>query len=77
MDDDHQKSEPLISGELFEKVQIIMDGNVNPARPNVKILSDDNLLLRGFLICPECGHLITGNTSTGHHSKKYYYNRLK
>lgn len=64
--------EPLISEELFEKVQNIMDGNVNPARPNVKILSDDNLPLRGFLICPECGHLVTGSASTGH-SKKYYY----
>ena len=46
--------EPLISEELFEKVQCIMNGNVNSARPNVKILSDDNLPLRGFLVCPEC-----------------------
>jgi hypothetical protein len=42
-----------------------MNGNVNSARPNVKILSDDNLPLRGFLVCPECGHLITGSGSTG------------
>ena len=60
--------EPLISEELFEKVQNIMDGNA----PNVKVLSDDNLPLRRFLVCPECGHLITGSASTGH-SKKYYY----
>ena len=64
--------EPLISEELFEKVQNIMDGNVNLARPNVKVLSDDNLPLRGFLVCPECGNLIAGSASTGH-SKKYYY----
>ncbi|MDR4953653.1 recombinase family protein [Chryseobacterium sp. ES2] len=65
--------EPLISEELFEKVQCIMDGNVNPARPNVKVLSDDNLPLRGFLVCPECGHLITGSASTGRSGNKYYY----
>ncbi|WP_313101617.1 recombinase family protein [Epilithonimonas sp.] len=65
--------EPLISEDLFEKVQCIMDGNVNPARPNVKILSDDNLPLRGFLLCPECGHLITGSASTGRSGNKYYY----
>lgn len=65
--------EPLISEDLFEKVQCIMDGNVNPARPNVKILSDDNLPLRGFLVCPECGHLITGSASTGRSGNKYYY----
>lgn len=28
-----------------------MDGNANLARPNVKILSDDNLSVRGFLVC--------------------------
>ena len=65
--------EPLISEDLFEKVQCIMDGNVNPARPNVKILSDDNLPLRGFLLCPECGHLVTGSASTGRSGNKYYY----
>lgn len=65
--------EPLISEELFEKVQCIMDGNVNPARPNVKVLSDDNLPLRGFLLCPDCGHLITGSASTGRSGNKYYY----
>lgn len=65
--------EPLISEELFEKVQCIMDGNVNPSRPNVKVLSDDNLPLRGFLVCPDCGHLITGSASTGRSGNKYYY----
>lgn len=65
--------EPLISEDLFEKVQLIMDGNVNLARPNVKVLSDDNLPLRGFLLCPECGHLITGSASTGRSGNKYYY----
>lgn len=65
--------EPLISDELFDKVQCIMDGNVNPARPNVKVLCDDNLPLRGFLVCPDCGHLITGSASTGRSGNKYYY----
>jgi predicted RNA-binding Zn-ribbon protein involved in translation (DUF1610 family) len=65
--------EPLISEELFDKVQDIMDGNANLARPNVKIISDENLPLRGFHVCPECGHLITGSASRGRSSQKYYY----
>lgn len=69
--------EPLISEELFEKVQSVMDGNVNPARPNAKILCDENLPLRGFLVCPECHHLITGSASTGRTGQKYYYYHCK
>lgn len=65
--------EPLISEELFERVQNIMDGNANLARPNVKILCDDNLPLRGFLICPDCGHLVTGSASSGRSGHKYFY----
>ncbi len=65
--------EPLISEELFERVQNIMDGNANLARPNVKILCDDNLPLRGFLICPDCGHIVTGSASSGRSGHKYFY----
>ncbi len=69
--------EPLISEELFEKVQNIMDGNINIPRPNVKVLSDDNLPLRGFLTCPDCGRIVTGSASTGRSGQKYYYYHCK
>lgn len=39
--------EPLISEELFNKVQLVLDGNKRVVRPNVKIRSDANLPLRG------------------------------
>ncbi|MFT4221895.1 MAG: recombinase family protein [Dysgonomonas sp.] len=57
--------EPLISKELFDRVQLILDGNKRVERPNTKILSDENLPLRGFLVCPECGRNLTGSASNG------------
>ncbi len=63
--------EPLISEALFYKVQHIIDGNIHQQRPKPKISSDDNLPLRGFLICPECIRNLTGSTSKG--SKGDYY----
>src|SRR5690606_31553747 len=53
--------DPLISGELFNKVQQILDGNKNIQRPNAKILSDENLPLRGFLLCPHCKRNLSGS----------------
>src|SRR5690606_34673117 len=65
--------EPLISEELFNNVQLILDGNKRIERPNTKILSDTNLPLRGFLVCPECGRNLTGSASKGRTNHYYYY----
>lgn len=65
--------EPLISKELFNKVQLILDGNKRAERPNTKILSDKNLPLRGFLVCPDCGRNLTGSASKGRTNHYYYY----
>ena len=65
--------EPLISEELFHKVQSIVDGNKRAERPNTKILSDVNLPLRGFLVCPDCGRNLTGSASKGRTKRYYYY----
>lgn len=65
--------EALISEELFEKVQDVMDGRVFKARPNVKILCDEHLPLRGFLTCPQCGRTATGSASKGRSNRYYYY----
>ena len=65
--------EPLISKELFQKAQLILDGNKREERPNTKILSDIYLPLRGFLVCPECGRNLTGSASKGRNNRYYYY----
>ncbi len=65
--------EPLISEELFNKVQHVLDGNKRVERPNTKILSNVNLPLRGFLVCPDCGRNLTGSASKGRTSRYYYY----
>ena len=64
--------EPLIDEETFNKVQDILDGN----RKNTPKLSkkiDPDLYLRKFLVCPICGHALTGSTSSGNGGKYTYY----
>ena len=65
--------EPLISEDLFYKIQDILDGNKRVERPNSKILSPDNLPLRNFLVCPVCGKNLTGSASKGSKGVHYYY----
>jgi site-specific DNA recombinase len=65
--------EALVSKELFEKVQSIIDGFKNNVRPNIKIITDSNLPLRGFLSYPECGRVLTGSASSGRTKRYYYY----
>ena len=65
--------EPLITKELFDKVQKVIHGYKKDIGLNVKVLSDSNLPLRGFLGCSECGRLLTGSASTGRSRRYYYY----
>jgi len=61
--------EPIISELLYYQVQDVLDGRKRvPYKP--KIVTNENLPLRGFLICPDCGKLLTGSRSKGH--TKYY-----
>jgi DNA invertase Pin-like site-specific DNA recombinase/flagellin-specific chaperone FliS len=62
--------EPLITEALFYKVQDVLDGRKKVMR--TKMVVDDNLPLRGFLICPQCGRLLSGSASKGR-SKYYHY----
>lgn len=55
--------ESLITETLFYKVQDILDGRKKVMR--TKMVVDDNLPLRGFIICPQCGMLLSGSASTG------------
>lgn len=65
--------EALISEALFYEVQDVLDGKKRKERPNTKIVSLDNLPLRGFLTCPICDRMLTGSASKGRSSLYYYY----
>ena len=61
--------EPLISENLFNEVLDVLDGRKKTGK--TKIISPEELPLRGFLICPKCGYMLTGSASKG--CKQYYY----
>ncbi len=63
--------EPLISEELYYSVQDVLDGRKKIMR--TKIFVDRHLPLRGFLLCPECGKLLTGSASKGRNQYYRYY----
>jgi site-specific DNA recombinase len=63
--------EPLISASLFYDVQDAMDGRKK--QTGAKIMSDDELPLRGFLLCSKCTRVLTGSASKGRKQYYYYY----
>ncbi|HEY0056318.1 MAG TPA: recombinase family protein [Pedobacter sp.] len=63
--------EPLISERLFSDVQDVLDGRKKIF--NTKIVSHDNLPLRGYLQCTKCNRLLTGSASKGRNGYHYYY----
>jgi site-specific DNA recombinase len=63
--------EPLISERLFNDVQDALDGRKR--MPATKILSMDELPLRGFLMCSRCSRVLTGSASKGRKQYYYYY----
>ncbi len=64
--------EAIISENLYYIVQDVLDGRKREQYAP-KIIGDDKLPLRGFLICPKCGKLLTGSTSKGRHKYYSYY----
>jgi site-specific DNA recombinase len=64
--------EPLISEELFNKVQDIIAGR-RFKRPAVNVTRREELPMRGFLGCPRCGRSLTGSASKGNGGKYFYY----
>jgi site-specific DNA recombinase len=63
--------EPIVEESLFLEVQEILSGG-KPKR-KVKNTRRDELPLRGFLKCAQCGELLTGNASRGKLGKRYFY----
>jgi site-specific DNA recombinase len=65
--------EPIISESLFYEVQDVLEGRKRKIRTGAKIITHDALAIRGFLICPQCGRMLTGRASKGRHNHYYYY----
>lgn len=63
--------EPIISQELFDEVQDVLNGRKRkfPTRQTAK----EELPLRGYLVCRYCGGKITGSASKGNGGKYFYY----
>lgn len=63
--------EPIITPELFEEVQDVLNGRKRkfPTRQTSK----EELPLRGYLECVKCGSKITGSASKGNGGKYFYY----
>lgn len=62
----------IIPVETFEKVQDIIDGKKKKYPKLTKKIHPD-LYLRKYLICPICGHPLTGGISKGNGGKYGYY----
>ncbi len=63
--------EALISEGLFNEVIDILDER--KTKNKIKIYSPEELPLRGFLICPKCGYMLTGSASKGCRQYYHYY----
>jgi predicted ribosome quality control (RQC) complex YloA/Tae2 family protein len=76
-DDPEQKvkgqHQAIIDVETFDKVQDILSGK-RKKEPKLSKAIDPDLFLRKYIVCPICGHSITGATSTGKGGKYKYYN---
>lgn len=64
--------EPLITEEVFYRVQDVLDGKKRKT-PKLERAIDPDLFLRKFITCPVCGHALTGSTSQGNGGKYTYY----
>ena len=65
--------EAIIDADTFDKVQDILGGK-RKSEPKLSKAIDPDLYLRKYIVCPICGHSITGATSTGKGGKYKYYN---
>lgn len=63
--------EAIITEALFYDAQDVLDGKKKKQR--TKLTVDDRIPLRGFLICPRCGRMLTGSGSRGRKLRYFYY----
>ncbi len=64
--------EAIVTKEVFYRVQDILDGKRKNTPKLTKAINPD-LFLRKFLVCPICGHALTGSESKGNGGKYAYY----
>lgn len=67
--------EPLISEALFDQVQLALSGR--RFKTTYKICVRDELPLRGYINCPQCGRKLCGSASTGGSGIKHNYYHCK
>ncbi len=65
--------EPIISDELFIKVQDILVGRREKRKSTKRKQTDGSLPLRGFLVCPCCSNKMSGSKSKGRNQHYHYY----
>lgn len=63
--------EPIITEELYYKVQEALDARRKNYRPKIEVI--DDFPLRGFLMCPKCEKLLTASKSKGRNKYYAYY----
>ncbi|HEY1196500.1 recombinase family protein [Flavobacterium sp.] len=63
----------IVSVALFEQVQKNLRNLRNSRLVKKKRVLNENYLLRGILLCPDCGKTLTGSSSQGRSRKYYYY----
>ena len=64
--------EPIITEALFHEVQVALDGRKR-VQYSTALCQKEELPLRGFLICPQCGKNMSGSASKGRSARYYYY----
>jgi site-specific DNA recombinase len=67
------KHKALIDEATFYEVQDILLGRRLKNMPNKYTTVRDELPLRGFLSCPQCGRNLTGSASRGRKGDRFYY----
>ena len=63
--------EPIVSELLFDTVQDVLEGRKRITK--VRSTKDENLPMRGFIICKTCGRPLTGSGSKGNGGNYFYY----
>ena len=65
--------EPIISKELFYQVQNVLNKNVNKRKAPKNKKMRPELILRGLMICTNCGENMTGSASSSKTGGTHFY----
>ncbi len=65
------RHQAIVSDEVFDKVQMILNGRRPTVTPRPR--NNEDFPLRHFVRCGECGDPLTGSWSTGRGKKRYAY----